>query len=249
MRIDPNRIETTDSASSAITPAGSLPSSDASSALSNLRAHIQARGLKHGMKLPPERTLAGMLQVGRPALREAIKALTILGAVESRRGDGTYVKSLGALTTGWPAAIEVPDTALDLLELLEVRKMVEPRASALAASRASVEELREIESVRASIDNAASDWKTVGELDFAMHQLIISAANNSILTHTYKKLTPLLLKSREITARTATDWAKMGEDHKQIVDALVRREPVEAERAMLEHLHHVGFDLIATRKR
>ncbi|MGH9584676.1 MAG: FCD domain-containing protein, partial [Bryobacteraceae bacterium] len=79
--------------------------------------------------------------------------------------------------------------------------------------------------------------------------LIISAAGNSILTQTYKKLTPLLLKSREITARTATDWGKMAEDHEQIVHALVRREPAGAERAMMEHLHHVGFDLIAARTR
>ncbi len=201
------------------------------------------------MKLPAERTLASVLQVGRPALREAIKALTILGAVESRRGDGTYVKSPAALTAGWPAAIEVPETGLDLLELLEVRKMVEPVAAALAASRASVEELRDIEKIRLGIENAGSDWKTVGELDFALHQAIIAAAGNGILTGMYKKLTPLLLESREITARTATDWGKMAEDHRQIVDALVRREPAGAERAMMEHLHHVGFDLIATRKR
>jgi len=225
------------------------PRGKASSALESLRSFIQDSNLKPGTKLPPERTLAAMLQVGRPALREAIKALSILGALVSRRGDGTYLESVAAVTSGWPANAEVPEARLDMLELLELRKMVEPRAAGLAASHASVEDLREIERARVAIENAGSDWKAVGELDFALHQLIIAAAGNSILRDTYKYLTPLLLKSREITARAARDWERMRKDHLEIVKALVQRETKAAETAMMNHLHHVGFDLIAGRKR
>ena len=226
-----------------------LAGADTSSALTNLRAFIQTGALKAGAKLPAERKLAEILAVGRPALREAIKALSMLGALESRKGAGTYIKSLGALSSGWPAVVEVPETGLNLLELLEMRKMLEPRAAELAAVRASVDDLREIERARAAIESAGSDWKTVGELDFGLHQLIMSAAGNSILMDAYKYLHPLLLKSREITARTATDWGKMKQDHAKIVEALVRREPESAGRAMTEHLHNVGFDLISSRKR
>lgn len=225
------------------------PRGNTSSAMESLRSFIQDGNLKAGTKLPPERTLAAMLQVGRPALREAIKALSILGALVSRRGDGTYLKSIAAVTSGWPAHAEVPEARLDMLELLELRKMVEPRAAGLAASRASVEDLREIERARLAIENAGSDWKAVGELDFALHHLIITAAGNSILRDTYKYLTPLLMKSREITSRTAQDWERMRKDHAEIVKALIQRETGAAETAMMNHLHHVGFDLIAARKR
>ncbi|MGA8608832.1 MAG: FCD domain-containing protein [Candidatus Sulfotelmatobacter sp.] len=225
------------------------PRGNTSSALESLRSFIQDGNLKPDMKLPPERTLAAMLQVGRPALREAIKALSILGALVSRRGDGTYLKSIAAVTSGWPANAEVPEARLDMLELLELRKMVEPRAAGLAASHASVEDLRLIERARVAIENAGSDWKAVGELDFALHQLIITATGNSILRDTYKYLTPLLMKSRLITARTAQDWKRMRKDHAEIVKALVRRDTKAAETSMMNHLHHVGFDLIAARKR
>jgi len=222
---------------------------DGSSALEGLRSFIHDGKLKPGAKLPPERRLATMLKVGRPALREAIKALSSLGALVSRRGDGTYLKSVAPVTAGWPANVEIPEARLDLLELLELRKMVEPRAAGLAASRASVEDLREIERTRLAIENAGSDWKAIGELDLVLHQLIIIAAGNSILRDTYKYLTPLLLKSRQITARTAQDWQRMRKDHGEIVEALIRRDVRAAESAMMSHLHHVGFDLISVRKR
>jgi GntR family transcriptional regulator, transcriptional repressor for pyruvate dehydrogenase complex len=225
------------------------PWGNTSSALESLRSFIQDGNLKPGTKLPPERILAAMLQIGRPALREAIKALSILGALVSRRGDGTYLKSAAAVTPGWPANAEVPEARLDMLELLELRKMVEPRAAGLAASHASVGDLREIERARLAIENAGSDWKAVGELDFVLHQLIIAAAGNNILRDTYKYLTPLLLKSREITSRTAQNWERMRKDHAEIVEALVQRESGAAETAMMNHLHHVGFDLIAAPKR
>ena len=167
------------------------------------------RNLKPDMKPPPERTLAAMLQVGPPALRESIKALSILGALGSRRGDGTYPKSIAAVTSGWPANAEVPEARLDMLELFELRRMAEPRAARLAASHGSVEDLHQIERARVAIENAGSDWKAVGEPDFALHYLIITAIGNSILRDTYKYLTLLLIKSRAITSRTAQDWKRM----------------------------------------
>ena len=199
--------------------------SDASSALTTLRDYIQFQELKTGKKLPPERTLASILKVGRPSLREAIKALSILGILESRRGDGTYIQSLGPLMSGWPSTVEIPERGLNMLELLEMRKMFEPRAAGLAAARASVEDLRNIERTRIAIEEAGSDWNSIGDLDLALHQLIVTSAGNSILSETYGTLRPLLLKSREITTHTAPGEERMKSDHRAIVDALVRREP------------------------
>ncbi|MGB6728705.1 MAG: GntR family transcriptional regulator, partial [Terracidiphilus sp.] len=89
------------------------------------------------MVLPTERALAEKLGVGRPAIRESIKALTILDVLESRRGDGTYLKSLDGLRSGWPAKVELGAREFSMLDLLEVRKMFEPKAAKLAATRAT----------------------------------------------------------------------------------------------------------------
>lgn len=227
----------------------SVSSSEPSSVLTQLRSFIENGSYSSGRKLPPERVLAAQLKVGRPAIREAIKALSILDVLESRRGDGTYVKSLAALHADWPAIIEVSENDLNMLELLEVRKILEPKVAALAAARASEHELREIVDAKAAIEAESSDWLKVGQLDYTLHAAIIRAAGNSILNGVHRYLTPYLMKSRAITARSVVDWTRMRADHTAIVEAICRGESLAAEQAMLEHMHHVGLDLISNRKR
>src|SRR5579875_1621088 len=97
--------------------------SDPSKAIAMLRDFIEQGGYSPGMALPAERVLAEKLGVGRPAIREGIKALSILDVIESRRGAGTFIKSLDGLRVGWPASVELRSSDFTLLDLLEVRKM------------------------------------------------------------------------------------------------------------------------------
>src|SRR5215469_9378317 len=113
--------------------------------LSLLKSFIRDGNYAPGMVLPTERALAEKLGVGRPAIRESIKALTILDVLESRRGDGTYLKSLDGLRRGWPAMVDLQSKDFSVLDLLEVRKMIEPKAAKLAAARATEPQLRRIE--------------------------------------------------------------------------------------------------------
>ena len=214
-----------------------------------LRDYIQSHGLRDGSKLPPERVLAAELKVSRPTLREAIKALTILDVVESRRGDGTYVRSLSTLKSEWPASVEIEDSAFSMLDLLEVRKMFEPHAARLAAARASEADLAGIEGLRHALESESADYDRIGNLDCELHAAIVHATRNSILIHWHQSMRNLLLRSRELTARTAPDWTRMNRDHDAIVRAIVRGESEAAGRAMLEHLHNIGLDLISSRKR
>src|SRR5215471_20450125 len=130
-----------------------IPSNEPSSVLAQLPSYIEDRAYSPGAKLPLERVLAAELKVGRPAVREAIKALSILEVLESRQGDGTYVKSLAGLYDDWPAAVEFSEKDLNMMEVLEVRKILEPKAAALAAARASEHQLREIAEAKAALDN------------------------------------------------------------------------------------------------
>ena len=131
-------------------------SSDPSRVIAMLRGVIEQGGFQPGTKLPPERSLAEQLKVGRPAVREGIKALCILDVLESRRGDGTYVKSLSALNAGWPAKVEMFEGEFAALDLLEVRKMLEPAAARLAATRADEVRLRQIERECSLIEDQAA---------------------------------------------------------------------------------------------
>lgn len=219
-----------------------------SNALSLLRIYIESGGYTPGMVLPPERVLAEKLGVGRPAIRESIKALTILDVLESRRGDGTYLKSIEGLRTGWPTRVELGRKDFNLLDLLEVRKMLEPKAAKLAASRASESHLRRIEDMCTKVQESGG-WEDAAELDLMLHTAIIEAAGNPILSELNSAMTRLLHRSREITRARAPDRRQMLEDHSKIVDAILKGEGEEAEQAMLDHLHRVGLDLISSRKR
>lgn len=221
---------------------------DPSSVLEMLRAFIEDNGYQAGQALPPERTLAETFGVGRPAVREGIKALSILDVLESRRGAGTYLKSLAGLRSDWPAKVELPAGDFNLLDLLEVRKMIEPTAARLAAARATEEELFRIEEACSQIEKDKS-WENISQHDLELHAAIIEAAGNPVLTGLNRAMTRLSRKSREVTGHTAPDRRQMLAHHRLIVNSILRGEGEAAERAMLEHLHFVGLDLISNRKR
>ena len=228
----------------AVAPAAGSPSE----VLLKLRSLIEEGAYQAGMKLPPERVLSREWNVCRPAVREAIKALSILDVLESRRGDGTYVKSLAGLSKGWQAEVGSFEPDFDMLELLEVRKMIEPRAAGLAAVRASEEQLRKIKQQLVEQEGQLQDRGLIGKFDLLFHDSIIRASGNRILIELNQDLNSRLRKSRGITATTAPDMFKMFRDHNAIFEAIARGQSDQAEQAMLEHLHTVGLDLISARR-
>jgi GntR family transcriptional repressor for pyruvate dehydrogenase complex len=221
---------------------------DPSKALSLLKSFIQNGNYAPGMVLPTERALAETLGVGRPAIRESIKALTILDVLESRRGDGTYLISMDGLRTGLPAKVDLGTKDFNLLDLLEVRKMFEPKAANLAASRATESHLRRIVTQRVKVQQART-WEATVEHDLLLHTAIIEAAGNPILIEVNSALSRLLHRSRVITGARASDRTQMLDSHSKIVNAILKGDGKEAEEAMLDHLHSVGMDLISDRKR
>jgi GntR family transcriptional regulator, transcriptional repressor for pyruvate dehydrogenase complex len=221
----------------------------ASEALSKLRTLIAEGGYGEGTQLPSERELARQMGIGRPTLREAIKALCILDVLESRRGAGTFVKSVAPLHSGWPEQLSRTGTDVNLLELLELRKMLEPRAASLAATRGTENQLREIERERAALEAHSSEWSFVVEHNYLFHSAIIRAAGNAILEEVYRGLASLMFKSGELTTSTNPDLTRMHRDHRAIVEAIARGQADRAEKAMLEHLQDVGLDLISEKKR
>ncbi len=220
-----------------------------SEVLLQLRALLESGHFTEGSRLPPERALAAQFGVGRPALREAIKALTVLDVLESRRGSGTYVKSMAGLETGWPSQLNRAGIDTSMMELLEARKIIEPKAAALAAARATEAQLRAIARAREGLESANGDASGVAQGDFDFHTAIIAASGNRVLVEVNRGLTPLLLQSRSITARTFLDMEKMHSQHYAIFQAIVCGQSAAAEQAMLEHLHTVGLDLISERRR
>jgi GntR family transcriptional repressor for pyruvate dehydrogenase complex len=221
----------------------------ATDVLQKIRNLIETQRMRPGTRLPSERSLAAQLGVGRPAIREALKALSILDVIESRHGDGTYIKSLAGLSLGWSVKLDRIEENFDLLELLEVRKMFEPRAAALAAVRATPKQLQDLRRELRAQEAHLVRYPAFVRNDFNFHEGILRAAGNQILVDISRLLAPMLLKSRQITVRSTLDLKKIYEQHQTIFEAIRLRQPELAERAMLDHLQVAGLDLISPVKR
>jgi GntR family transcriptional repressor for pyruvate dehydrogenase complex len=217
-------------------------------ALRQLRQYIRDQKLASGMKLPPERKLAEMFGVSRPALREATQALAILEVLVGRRGDGTYIRSLANLEGGWPTNPHLDDVDFDTIELLEVRKMLEPQAAALAAGRATEQQLKNIKGHLLKMIEHLQNVPVREQQDYLFHDAIIQAAHNRVLLALANSLTPLLIKSRRITGLTHRDMDRITRQHTAIYEAIRLGNASLAEEAMRQHLLGVGVDLISERR-
>jgi GntR family transcriptional repressor for pyruvate dehydrogenase complex len=128
-----------------------------SEAIAEIKRLIVTGELKPGERLPPEGPLATQLGISRSSLREAVGVLSALGVLDVRRGDGTFVTSLEPhlLLQGTGFVVELLQ-GQEPLELLAVRRLLEPAATALAAYRLDEEELASLRDSLARMAAAAS---------------------------------------------------------------------------------------------
>jgi GntR family transcriptional regulator, transcriptional repressor for pyruvate dehydrogenase complex len=199
-----------------------------------LTAAIRDGTLKPGDRLPTEAELAREFQVGRTSVREGLQKLRAHGLIETRKGLGAFVTErpndpladFAQWTASDPAAIE---------QLVEARVALETLAAALAALRATDEEIDGLE--RLSVEHRnAEGTATLVATDHAFHSAIMSAARNRFVSGAYDVLIGELTDFRQKTL--ALPWAsdRSVKGHEAIVRAIRGREPIEARKAMAEHL-------------
>src|SRR5258708_13487098 len=151
-------------------------------AIDKIRERIISGTWGPGDRLPKESELAAELGLSRNSLREAGRAMSRLGVLEVRQGDGTYVSSLEPAllleSTGFVSHLLLGDTALDLYE---VRRILEAAAASLAAARIDEDGKREMGVTLESMRRAES-VEELGAADVAFHAVIANAAGNAGLT-------------------------------------------------------------------
>lgn len=208
-------------------------------AIARIRRMIREGELAPGSKLPPEQQLAAELGLSRNLMREAVKSLVVARVLEIRRGDGTYVTSLapGLLLEGLGGAVELlqGDT---VLELTEVRRLFEPVATALAATRITDEDLAEVERHLAAMRDARDDVELLTRHDAAFHRAVIRATGNETLATLLEHISGRTLRARVWRGLADADAAgRTIAEHEAILDALVARDPNLAQAAALMHVN------------
>ena len=204
-----------------------------------LLSMLKERQLRPGDKLPPERELAAMMQVSRPSLREALRALSMMNVLEIRQGAGTFVTSLEPelLVEHLDFVLSLDDSTF--VKLFEARKILEVGIVALTATRITDEELAELEAGLVRSQEALGDPVAFLQADVALHKTITQAAQNPILSRISDSIGKLSFASRRRTVEISGIREQTLEDHRAIVTALQARDPEAAQQAMLRHLNNV----------
>ena len=211
-------------------------------------ALISERQLKPGERLPPERELAGTMGVSRSSLREALRALSMLGVTQMRHGDGTYVTALEPAGLMRPLGLVLALSDAGFEDLFEARKLVEPPLAGLAAERATAEQLEELECCARASEATVDDDEGFMRNDLELHALISQAARNVLLARLVDSIGELAIASRIATNSLPGMKEQSVRDHRAIVDAIAARDPRAAAAAMLTHLETVERRRLAARQ-
>jgi GntR family transcriptional repressor for pyruvate dehydrogenase complex len=211
--------------------------------VAQLKALIASRDLRTGDQLPSERELSERFKVSRASVREGIRALESLGLLEARQGHGTYVaSSVEALVQPLAHAIVREENAL--LELFEVRRLLEPQLAALAAERVMPAELEELDDILEKQDRQVAEGGTGAELDTAFHAALARAAKNAVLLRLNDTLVDCLRDSRRRSLETPERPRRSLAGHRAILRALQGHDPKAAHRAMLKHLEEIEQNIL-----
>lgn len=204
---------------------------------------IAERKLRPGEKLPSERDLAAMMQVSRPSLREALRALDMMKIVEIRHGSGTFVASLKPerLVEHFDFVFSLDDSTFT--QALAARAMLEPSLAAAAAENATEAELAAIRACLERATLSVHDPSLFLEADLELHQLITAAVHNPIIERFMGTLSRLGLASRMRTVALNGVREQSLQDHQAIVAALLRRDAQAAASYMQTHIHNISKSL------
>lgn len=216
--------------------------------IEQIRVLVTEGHLQPGDRLPSERDLAGQLNVSRASVREALSALEMMGLLEIRSGEGTFIKKINidsvVIPLTWVLSME-KDT---VLELLEVRKMIEGQAVALATKRAKPEDLRELEDALHLMYVDLQTGQLGEDADHRFHYAIAQASQNKILLRLMNAISDTMhqtLKASRIRLYEGQDAPeRLYQEHSLVFDAILKQDSERARRIMLDHLDGVEDKLL-----
>ncbi|GAF21282.1 MULTISPECIES: FadR/GntR family transcriptional regulator [Shouchella] len=202
---------------------------------------IQQDDLKSGDKLPSERELSDRLQVGRSSIREALRGLELLDIIETKRGEGTFMKA--------PSSYRLVDLLLSFIlkddqarkDLSETRRIVEIEALKLAVYRISEDEVHHLDEL---ISHSKMKWSHGDfpvEADYQFHETIVKACGNVLLYNIWKSLVAFNKEAIKESLERKGRPPESIKEHELVVEAIKHGEVEKALEAMSHHLKNSRF--------
>ncbi|WMM24363.1 FadR/GntR family transcriptional regulator [Tissierella sp. MB52-C2] len=204
---------------------------------------------KKGDKLPPERELTTKLGVSRSSLREALKALEVLGLIESKQGEGSYISNNVNSTILKSISIAYKLNNGTIEDILELRHSLEIQAVRTASIKATEEQIEELEVIVNKMEDAI-DEDEQSQLDIEFHGKLIGMMNNvmfQIISDSVSNLMQPFIKSIREIYKEHDEYLKtyyFVEQHRNVLNAIKERNPEKAVNLMMEHIQLTEKDLL-----
>ncbi|MGH8068801.1 MAG: FadR/GntR family transcriptional regulator [Candidatus Entotheonellia bacterium] len=206
---------------------------------------IDAGKLKAGDRLPSERELAETFRVSRSSVREAIKTLENEGMVVSRPGSGTFITAVNVEALIPPLASLLSRGKDALVDLFEMRCLVEPSIAALAAERATPADILRLKEIYTQQEQQLNRDTSAVDSDAAFHLTIGWATHNAALQRLVASIVEMLKPIREKALQTPGRAHKSLASHREILVAIERHDPELARQAMQQHILAVEHNVFA----
>ena len=208
--------------------------------IENFKAAMISGEFKPGQRLPSESELSQRLGVGRSTLREAIKILVALGAVEVRRGDGTYVAEQVTPNIIDPLLFAVLTESRDAKDLFEFRLMIEIGYNKLAATNGDDADFARIEAtireMETYVTSGGTDSAVLAQLDLKFHRAILEATKNPIVCKISDMLNAIFLESLKQANSTHVGVQTTLSRHRHMLSVLQSNDPIRIEEATIANL-------------
>lgn len=196
---------------------------------------IKENVFKEGTQLPTEAELSTMFNVGRSSVREAIKGLQLANILTATAGKGTLVSENALIAI---ANIDLGEVLMDgtmLAELVETRVILEPSAAAMAAKRRTDEDILNMQIAIEEMEGVTDKLKLL-RLGHRFHSALIGACKNRAIIQFHDSISLQLLKMREKDFLTSEVYMRDLDKHREILDAIIKKDEMLAKSLMREHL-------------
>jgi GntR family transcriptional repressor for pyruvate dehydrogenase complex len=203
-----------------------------------LLSNIMHGTWKRGEKIPSENELRVSLNVSRHTIRQAIANLNMLGILETKQGDGNYVRQVGV---GLYADFLLPDLIFNkdsVAQIVEFRESIEVASAYYAALRATDEDLKQIKEKMEICVEKRHDITNYPSYDLDFHTAIAAASKNELL---YQSLSVIKKHCFDaIREYFDSSLAEQGADcHQKIYDAILHRDADAAKAHMWQHMKNI----------
>jgi GntR family transcriptional regulator, transcriptional repressor for pyruvate dehydrogenase complex len=216
-----------------------IPQKDLQSEITSQLARLIAKSAP-GTRLPSERELGESLAVGRNSIREAVRSLAFIGALEVKQGDGIYVTDGQNADIGRLFGLGLIVQRPHIHEIIEARRLIELNVVTMAAERYTETDRERLRTNLDTLSRHLDDPDEASRLDLEFHVLLAQTSHNSVFAYFVNGMRALIKSWIDLKIANAANYHlvtdEILQDHQEILEAILAHDAALAADAMSRHL-------------